>query len=274
MRAYPLAKGVFIFYSWIMDSNIFSPFVRPFLAFVLCLALSPAMAQAAPSSEPAARITEAWGDVRAVSQKGERALRDQAPLYVEDVVKTLKGARATFEFLDGATVSMGELSEISIKEYAYHPEEENVGSMLLGAVTGVFRFISGALTRKDETTFSVETPLMTVGIRGTELGLEASPDKTLVAVFAGGPVLAFDVEFKKTFEVAANEFSAKSPGEEIKPPQTVTGEMRETFEKALAPPQMNEPPSPPAKEESSQTLVDILLYVGVLAILIYFVFFK
>lgn len=260
-----------------MDSNLFGPLVRLLFSFALCLALSPAMmAQAAPSPEPAARITQARGDVRAVSQKGERPLRDQAPLYVEDVVKTLAGARATFEFNDGATVSMGEMSEISIKEYAYHPEEESVGSMILGAATGVFRFISGALTRKDETAFSVETPLMTVGIRGTELVLEAAPDKALVAVFSGGPVLAYDMEFQKTFEVAANEFSVKNPGQEIKSPQKITAEMRETFDKALAPPQINEPETPaagPAKGESSQTLVDILLYVGVLSILIYFVFF-
>ncbi len=238
------------------------------------------MAQAVSSTDAAesvARITEARGDVRAVSPKGERPLSDEAPLYVEDVVKTFAGARASFAFKDGATVSMGESSEISIKEYAYHPDEKSVGSMILGAVTGVFRFISGALTRKDETTFSVETPLMTVGIRGTELGLETAPDKTLVAVFEGGPVLAYDLEFKKTFEVAANEFSVKNPGKEIESPQPVTGQLRDSFDKALAPPLKNEMPaqsSPPANGETSQTLVDILLYIGVLAILIYFVFFR
>ena len=71
---------------------------------------------------------------------------------------------------DETTFSMAENGRIVLDEMVYDPDTGE-GSVNLSVVQGVFTFVSGQVAKSDPDAMTVVTPVATIGIRGTQIGL-------------------------------------------------------------------------------------------------------
>ncbi|HQC71102.1 MAG TPA: FecR family protein, partial [Candidatus Competibacteraceae bacterium] len=83
-------------------------------------------------------------------------------------VATGSSSQAVLKFADGQTVVVGPESVFWIKDYRYagnKPQENRFSAEL---VEGGMRFISGALAKETPQAVEVDTPVATIGVRGTD----------------------------------------------------------------------------------------------------------
>ena len=69
-------------------------------------------------------------------------------------------------FLDKTTLSLSEGGKMVLDELVYDPAT-GTGSMGINMVEGAFSFISGEIAKTGPDAMQIETPVVTMGIRGT-----------------------------------------------------------------------------------------------------------
>ncbi|MCE9524062.1 MAG: FecR domain-containing protein [Alphaproteobacteria bacterium] len=119
-----------------------------------------AAANAEPVGNASALIPDA---VQAVPQgtKSDLKLRD-AIIRNAELATADKGALEV-TFLDGSKLTMGANSRLTVDEYVY-TGPGGTGKQTVRYTKGLFRFLSGSIP-KDQV--KIETPTVTIGIRGT-----------------------------------------------------------------------------------------------------------
>ncbi len=90
------------------------------------------------------------------------------PIFEQDIVLTDAEGAVNIEFLDGSTFAISEDARLTIDEFVYDAQSET-GSSLFGFVQGVFVYVSGMIGDNSQENVAIETPLGTIGIRGTTL---------------------------------------------------------------------------------------------------------
>lgn len=96
------------------------------------------------------------------------------PVLRNAVLETAKGGALEVTFADNSKLSMGEGSQAVVDEFTYAgPGSPSSQSMKM--TKGLFRFVSGAV-QKDKV--KLETPAVTIGIRGTVLRIKSPGDGT------------------------------------------------------------------------------------------------
>lgn len=107
------------------------------------------------------------GSVTAVGKDGAtRDLKRRSAVMSGDTLRTAANARAQVKFADGAIVALKPGSVLRIDEYAY---EANGGAQksVMSLVKGGFRTMTGAIGKLNKADYKVNTPVATIGIRGT-----------------------------------------------------------------------------------------------------------
>lgn len=83
-------------------------------------------------------------------------------------VVTGADGRAVLKFLDGQTVNLNPRSVFWIKNYRYAKDKPQDNRSSLELLKGGMRFISGAMSKESPEAIRIDTPVATLGIRGTE----------------------------------------------------------------------------------------------------------
>jgi|GEM_PF-2379392 len=199
-----------------------------FLYFLLC----PCLTANAQESGPVGHAQHIAGTVDARGPGGDaRLLVPAACVYRADVVRTAQAARAQFLFLDQSVLVMDAGSEIALSDYVYaydNPPEKN--AMLITGSVGIFRIITGKMAQKLPGSFKVQTPLLDIGVRGTDLGIAASAGSGRVSVLSGGPALVTDREFGTTAEVPAGKSVSKERGQAMGAPEATPAAVTGVFD--------------------------------------------
>lgn len=131
------------------------------ILFVLALTMSGAYA-----AEPAGTILYTTGKVTAVAADGSRRdLQRRSPVYVGDRLQTAAGARAQLRFTDGGIIALKPGSELRLDDYA---NADPAGSKnIMSLIKGGFRTMTGAIGQRNREAYKVNTPVATIGVRGT-----------------------------------------------------------------------------------------------------------
>jgi hypothetical protein len=98
-----------------------------------------------------------------LTDRRELALKD--PVYAGERLRTGPEGRAVVQLADGATLTLGEAAVVSLDSLIYDPAS-GTGSGRIAVLHGAFRMVSGALGKTGAIT--LETPIATIGIRGTD----------------------------------------------------------------------------------------------------------
>jgi len=121
-----------------------------------------------------ARIVEIKGQVSASSTTNKNApvrkLSVGSPLYSQDQLNSAKDSYALLVFRDGGRISMQESSAFNIAKYHFEDKKQadHAGFSL---IKGGLRALSGSIGKKDKAAYGVDTPVATIGIRGTGFDL-------------------------------------------------------------------------------------------------------
>lgn len=139
---------------------------------VQLLAGDPAANQYAGPAENAASIgtIEKLAGKVYVTRGGEDVLLEAGePVYQNDVIHTESDGSVGITFIDGSVFSLGTDARMTLDSLVYDPATGE-GSSEVTVLKGMFKFISGDIAANNPGDMVVETPVATIGIRGTTGG--------------------------------------------------------------------------------------------------------
>jgi hypothetical protein len=162
-------------------------------SFVLALASflsGPAQAQIAAgpaaqdlASKPIGKVITATGSVtiehagamvvqaNVSGQAGQTKVGDV--VYLGDVVQTGADGRVGINFADGTAFNLSSNARMALNEFVYEPNG-NSNSTLFNLAKGTFTFVAGEIAKTGD--MKIDTPVATMGIRGTTPRVEISDD--------------------------------------------------------------------------------------------------
>lgn len=114
----------------------------------------------------------------------EREVKRRSKIFETDLITTGPDSRAQFRMKDGAMIALTESSQWQVLEYKYQEAEEDAVAMKL--LKGGLRTISGQVGKADHTQYKLDTPVGSIGIRGTHYEVRITADgKLLLGVYEG-----------------------------------------------------------------------------------------
>ena len=114
-----------------------------------------------------------------------------------DVIRTSDNGHVHIRFIDGARVSVRPNSVFRIHEFKYSPSDPAASVVRLSLDSGEARSISGAAAQAAKDRFRLNTPLVAIGVKGTDFVTQVSKDTIRVTVNQGAIVMApFDSSCK------------------------------------------------------------------------------
>jgi len=145
-------------------------------------ALGAAPVAAAP--DQVGRVLAASGVVVATGEDGStRTLSGDGRVYEGDTIKTPRG-RVQIRFADGGLVSLKRGTRFAVKRYdtggssggdaeaSTEAADESGGNVVMRLFEGAMRTITGSVGGDEADQYRMETPVATLGVRGTQYGLQ------------------------------------------------------------------------------------------------------
>jgi hypothetical protein len=128
----------------------------------------------------------------------KRDLKLGDDIYFKDTISADKTGNAQLLFVDKSALTVGPNSSVTIDEFVYNPATSS-GNMVVNSTKGTFRFIGGALSKKDAV--QIKTPVGTIGIRGGIAIVKIDP-------VSGATNATFVYGDKMTFQNMAGQMQA------------------------------------------------------------------
>ena len=148
-----------------------------------CLGVGVMPAQAAGEAGKVLAARGAGSGTRA--DGGTRSLAVGSVVYSGETIRTAASAAAQIRFADGMLLSLPGGSEIRIDDYRYDGEENAFFTLIKGGL----RTLTGKIGHKNRDNYRVNTPVATIGIRGTDYQLRLCLDDC-PAAYANGLYLS------------------------------------------------------------------------------------
>ena len=138
------------------------------------------------ASKPIGKVVVATGSVTierasagvvqasAAGQAGQAKVGDL--VYLGDVVATGADGRVGINFTDGTSFNLSNSARIVLNEFVYDPNGKS-NSTLFSLTKGTFTFVAGNIAKTGD--MKIDTPVATMGIRGTTPHVEISEDGTV-----------------------------------------------------------------------------------------------
>jgi hypothetical protein len=183
--------------------------VASWLVFVLAITLHAETSLAQTKAGVAATVSNLVfgvlrGDVRSLSTGSE--------VFTDQVVRTGGASTADLRLLDETSISVGPDSEITLDRFVYDPNR-GTGNVVLNTTRGVFRFASG---KQDSSSYHINTPVATIGVRGTKIEIEITDDPKCIQRIIPVPGTAASTK-KMTLLLVSGKTEATLPNGEVIP---------------------------------------------------------
>lgn len=166
------------------------------------------------------------------------------PIYEGDIVETKGDGAVNITFVDDTTFAVSQNARLAIDEYVFDPATQS-GENNFSVLRGVFVFTSGLIGREDPDDVKIETPVGSIGIRGTTIMGDINPDGESQITVVEGAIVVKNGQGEQTlsqqFEtVKLNGFNnpisepsvldAKQIGEDYTVVRTVSAPLFSTFD--------------------------------------------
>lgn len=129
--------------------------------------------------EPIGNVESLQGEVYAIRVDGTRVrleLGDQ--VFQGDILESGPQGNVGILLADETTFAMGPEGRMVLDEMIYDPATQQ-GSVSMSVLQGVFTFVSGQVAKTDPDAMTLDTPVATIGIRGTQVGLDIRDGENL-----------------------------------------------------------------------------------------------
>lgn len=124
------------------------------------------MAAAAAAADEVARVKTLAGSATITRGKVVIPAARDARLFPGDLLKTGADGSLGVTFRDNTLLSLGANSAVTIKEFQFNPAEGKL-SLVTRIIKGTAAYLSGVIAKLSPQSVKFETPVATVGFRGT-----------------------------------------------------------------------------------------------------------
>lgn len=100
----------------------------------------------------------------------------EMPLYSKDVIVTASSAFVGIVLSDGTKITAGANASLNLANYEFN-EDTKKGAMKVNVTKGVIQVASGALGKTSRENVQFNTPVATIGIRGTNFIIDVGSDE-------------------------------------------------------------------------------------------------
>lgn len=138
------------------------------LALMICMLLACATISVAQDTQPIGLVKMATGEVSIVRDGQRMAALPGQQLMLGDVLSTGAAGAVGVIMRDDTVLSLGPSSETRLEQFAYGHAEQKMG-MVLRVSKGLISYLSGKIAKLAPGSVRIETPVATLGIRGTRL---------------------------------------------------------------------------------------------------------
>lgn len=150
----------------------------------------------APTLQVAGRIAFVRGPLTAIGGGRERTLLTGGAVFEGDVLDTASGTVAVLAFRDGGRITLQPNTRFRIDRYSFDDKAPESGSSFFSLLRGGLRAVTGLVGRGAPRAYRMDTPIATIGIRGTSFDLvcqaecaregaaQNAPDSLLARAFA------------------------------------------------------------------------------------------
>ena len=150
---------------------------------------------------PVGAVKEITGEVTITRLDGTSHTAEMgSPIYQGDIVETAQDAAVNITFIDETDFAISGDSRLSIDEYIFDPDS-NEGSSDFSVLKGLFVYTSGLISEEDPDDVNIDTPMGSIGIRGTIIA--GNVDNGEITVVEGAIVLR---DFSGNEVTLANQF--------------------------------------------------------------------
>ena len=138
------------------------------------------------ASKPIGKVVTATGSITiertnavvvqasVAGQAGQAKVGDL--VYLGDVIATGADGRVGINFTDGTSFNLSSSARMALNEFVYDPNGKS-NSTLFSLTKGTFTFVAGNIAKTGD--MKIDTPVATMGIRGTTPHVEISDDGTV-----------------------------------------------------------------------------------------------
>ena len=134
-------------------------------------------------------ITTLIGRASVVDRTGQpRELQRGAAVHAGDLLETEASGHLHIRFIDGGLVSVRPRSRLHIEDYS-RSDGTRQGAIKFNLQHGVVRSVTGSWGEADRERFRLNTPVVAIGVKGTDFIVRAQGGKTQAAVVSGAIVM-------------------------------------------------------------------------------------
>ncbi len=179
---------------------------RFFLLFVIFMFFS--AYQLAYAEQKIGQVVWVQGSVQSSSSSGTpHALQRRSAIYEHDTITTGASGSGEIVFTDNSIVTLRADTTFKVDQYKFNPNTPNDNKYVASVAKGGFRTITGLISKAHPDNYQVNTPVATIGVRGTDYSLFYSVSSGLQVKLSQGRIslvnpagrVDLDVGQKKVF---------------------------------------------------------------------------
>ena len=164
-------------------------FVAAFFALLIAV---PAFAQTNDGIIGTVLEVEGSGSVTPAGGSEATPAAVNMPVHLNDVVQTAPSSRIFILFIDNTQLTLSENAHVSIDDYVFDPDDNTNNKAAYSVIQGAFQYVSGLIGKRENPDVHIETPVGSIGIRGTDFWAGNIDSQYGVAVNDGQVALKTD----------------------------------------------------------------------------------
>ena len=139
--------------------------------FIMALLAGTAMSGESSALDASGETVGVNPDAEASGAGGIRTIEIKGPIFMGDVITTDIKGQVQILFIDDTKFVVGANSKVTIDAFVFDANK-TAQDVSISAVKGAFRFITGNSPKQN---YTIKTPTMTIGVRGTAFDLAVRP---------------------------------------------------------------------------------------------------
>lgn len=124
-------------------------------------------------------------EVSGSSAGGNRVINVGSGVFHNEIITTGANSSAQLLFRDETSLTIGASARLTLDRFVYNPSSKT-GDVVVNVVRGAFRFVSGSARPGS---YKINTPVASIGLRGTIVEGYVSPGGSLLLVIVQGSVV-------------------------------------------------------------------------------------
>lgn len=142
-----------------------------------------------------AKVVWVKGKLKATTpDKKSRQLSQKAdPVFLHDTLETDGSTQAQIVFTDNTLMTFRPNTNFQIDAYKYDPKApkgQSAGTYIMNLLEGGFRTITGLIAKSNPEDYKINTPVATIGVRGTDYTVVLKDGQLFVGYYKGSPCVS------------------------------------------------------------------------------------